>query len=209
MFRYKTYKKSILMTALAILLCLVSLTGATLALFTSDPDDGTIGVVATAGDIEVDIVDIDDKNSLKGQSLLFMTTSGMQNSNKILFEPGATFHTQGFKVKNVGNIPVKFTLTVSKDDKIDMKEFNEAFDVWIVEENTDGTKNFDDAKKIMEFSGSLTVENKNDENEGHLSKTYYLYIKMKETVGNEFQGKSYSGIGVTVYAVQANGEFSN
>ena len=99
--------------------------------------------------------------------------------------------------------------TVSKDDKIDMKEFNEAFDVWIVEENTDGTKNFDDAKKIMEFSGSLTVENKNDENEGHLSKTYYLYIKMKETVGNEFQGKSYSGIGVTVYAVQANGEFSN
>ena len=27
---------------------------------------------------------------------------------------------------------------------------------------------------------------------------------MKETVGNEFQGAKYEGIGITVYAVQAN-----
>ena len=33
---------------------------------------------------------------------------------------------------------------------------------------------------------------------------YFLYIEMKDTVGNEFQGKTYSGIGITVYAVQAN-----
>jgi hypothetical protein len=27
---------------------------------------------------------------------------------------------------------------------------------------------------------------------------------MKDTAGNEFQGKTYTGIGVTVYAVQGN-----
>ena len=39
---------------------------------------------------------------------------------------------------------------------------------------------------------------------GKTSVNYRLLIKMKETVGNEFQGKTYTGIGVTVYAVQGN-----
>jgi hypothetical protein len=37
-----------------------------------------------------------------------------------------------------------------------------------------------------------------------VSTTYYLYIKMKETIGNDFQNKVYTGIGITVYAVQGN-----
>ena len=198
MFRYKSYKKSIIMTALVILLCLVSLTGATLALFTSNPDDGTIGVIATAGDITVDIVDTEN-NSLKGATLQFITTSGKTESKKILFEPGAAFHTQGFKVVNQGNVPIKFTLSISKDAELDIEEFKKAFEFWIVEENEDGSMDFDNSDRITEFRGELDTKEKRE------SKTYYLFIKMKETVGNEFQGKTYSGIGVTVYAVQGNG----
>ena len=37
-----------------------------------------------------------------------------------------------------------------------------------------------------------------------MSETYYLVIRMKETAGNEFQNKTYTGIGITVYAVQGN-----
>ena len=203
MFRYKSYKKSIIMTALAILLCLVSLTGATLALFTSDIGDGTIGVVATAGSIKVDIVDLNG-DSLKNKPMEFYRT---ETNKDFLFEPGATFYTHGFQIKNADNsIPIKYHLYVSedtikeldKDDKwnsITFETFNKAFEIWIT--TTPGT--LEGAQKISDFRPQLGV--------GKVSETYYLCVKMKETAGNEFQGKKYSGIGVTVYAVQANGEF--
>ena len=196
MFRYKSHKQAFIMTALVILLCLVCLTGATLALFTSDPNDGTIGIITTSGDVEIDIVDTSGV-TLQNKALLFMTTSGAADSNDILFEPGATFYTQGFKIKNTGDIPVNFSLSVSKDDKIDMEEFDKAFELWIVKEGDD----FRSAERITEFKvNGLAV--------GESSDTYYLFIKMKESVGNEFQGKTYTGIGVTVYAVQGNAQLN-
>lgn len=197
MFRYKSHKQAFIMTALVILLCLVSLVGATLALFTSDPNDGTIGIITTSGDVEIDIVDLSGE-TLQNRALDFITASGTPtDSGNVLFEPGATFRTQGFKVKNTGDIPVNFSLSVSKDDKIDMEEFDKAFELWIVKEGDD----FSSAEKITNFKVNGLVA-------GESSETYYLFIKMKESVGNEFQGKTYSGIGVTVYAVQGNAKLN-
>jgi hypothetical protein len=116
-----------------------------------------------------------------------------QDRKEILFEPGATFYTQGFKVKNVGDIPVNFRLSVSEDESIDMEEFHRAFEVWISTSPTDPSN----AQRLTNFTGRLEVGESSES-------AYYLFIKMKETVGNEFQGKSYTGIGITVYAVQAN-----
>ena len=189
MFRYNSSKQAFIIAAIVILLCLVCLTGATLALFTSDLNDGTIGIVATSGDIEVDIVDRSGE-TLRNKALAFMTSS---TNPTPLFEPGATFYTQEFEVKNTGNVPVHFTLSVSKDDSIDMEEFDEAFEVWIVRAKDE---NFANAERLTSFKGRIPV--------GKSSETYCLFIKMKETAGNEFQGKTYSGIGVTVYAVQGN-----
>ena len=197
MFRYKSHKQAIIMTALVILHCLVCLPGATLAHFTSDPNDGTIGIITTSGDVEIDIVDTSGV-TLQNRALAFMTTSGsMTDSEDVLFEPGATFRTQGFQVKNTGDIPVNFRLSVSKDDKIDMEEFDKAFELWIVKEGED----FSGAKKITNFKVDGLPA-------GESSDTYYLFIKMKESVGNEFQGKTYTGIGVTVYAVQGNAQLN-
>ena len=74
MFRYKSHKQAFIMTALVILLCLVCLTGATLALFTSDPNDGTIGIITTSGDVEIDIVDTSGA-TLQNRALDFITAS--------------------------------------------------------------------------------------------------------------------------------------
>ena len=197
--RYKTKQKTLLIAALAILLCLVCLTGATLALFTSDLKDGTIGVIATSGNIDVDIVDTSSQgNSLKGKVLQFQSTKEQKD---ILFEPGATYCTQGFRIKNNGDIHINFLLTVSEDDEIDMKKFHEAFEVWI---STSPTKSAD-AKLLTEFRGELIPGNKGHLQAGTLSEeTYYLFVKMKETAGNEFQNYKYEGIGITVHAVQGN-----
>ncbi len=197
MFRYKTNKQALIIAALVILLCLISLTGATLALFTSDPNDGTIGVVTTSGDVEVDIVDLSG-DTLQNKALDFLTTSGSSiKYDDVYFEPGATFFTQGFKIKNTGDVTVNFSLSVSKDEKIDMEEFDKAFELWIVKEGDEISA----AKKLTEFKVNGLAA-------GDSSATYFLYIKMKESAGNEFQGKTYTGIGVTVYAVQGNAQLN-
>lgn len=192
MFRNKeneNNKSAFIMAGLVILLCLVSLTGATFALFTSNPDDGMIGIIATSGNVKVDIVDSATDGSLVGEALQFETAD---DSNSVLFEPGATFYTQGFKAKNVGDIPINFRMYISEDESLDMDEFERAFDFYI----TTDPENPDKAEKLLSFTGRLEV--------GQSSDTYYLVIKMKETATNEFQGKAYTGIGITVCAVQGN-----
>ena len=193
MIRCKSHKQALIIAALVILLCLVCLSGATYALFTNDPNDGTIGIVTTSGKVDVDIINDYDGKTLVGETLEFVTLSENQ---KVLFEPGATFYTQGFKVKNIGDVSIKFRVTVSEDKNVDMTEFHKAFDVWITTDLSDPTA----AQPLTEFIGELAVERVSE-------KTYYLFIKMKESAGNEFQNKTYSGIGVTVYAVQGNVDF--
>ena len=192
MFRYKSNKQAFIIAALVILLCLICLAGATLALFTSNPDNGTIGIVTTTGDVKIDIVDAITGETLVGKTLDFQSSADRQ---EILFEPGAIFHTQGFKLENKGDIPVKFSLSVSEDEDIDMSEFHKAFEVWISPDPNDPTV----GDPIRKFTGTLDAKKVGET-------VYYLFIKMKETAGNEFQGKKYTGIGVTVYAVQGNAQ---
>lgn len=184
-------KKTIISALVVILICVFCLTGATFALFTNNLQDGTIGITTTTGSVRVDIIDTNEEKptSLVGKTLQFQTSA----TNKIiLFEPGATFYTQGFKIKNTGDIKIKYRLCVSEDPELDMIEFLKAFEVWI----TDDLKNFEAAKNITTFEGELGVKD--------CSKTYYLFVKMKETATNDFQGKTFKGIGVTVCAVQGN-----
>lgn len=191
MLRCKSNKQAFMIAALIILLCLVCLAGATLALFTGDLSDGTIGIITTAGEVKVDIVDAsDEESSLEGKVLQFRTSS---DQKEILFEPGATFCTQGFKIKNLGDIPVRFRVSVSEDDTIDMQEFHEAFEVWISTDPTTRT----DAALLTDFQDTLGVGKCSED-------TYYLLVRMKTSAGNDFQGKTYEGIGITVYAVQGN-----
>ena len=189
-------KSAFVAAGLVMLICLISLVGATFALFTDTAD--TIGIIATSGNIDIDIVDA-NKNSLVGvgKVLNFLTTSGYDDG--VLFEPGATFYTEGFYILNRGNIPVNYRVFISEDSNMDMDEFEKAFDFYITTDLSDSSA----AQKLTEFYGRLEP----DGNEDCISDTYYLVIKMKESATNEFQGKEYSGIGITVYAVQGNVNF--
>ena len=178
---------SIIILILTIILCISQIAGLTLALFTNG-DDGKIGITTTSGKCRVDIVNANDE-SLVGDVLRFVTADGRY---QILFEPGAKYYTEGFAIKNAGNIPVNIRVYISQDDSFELAEFEDAFEVWI----TDDPSNDEAAERITSFSGRLEVYEK--------SETHYLMVKMKETAGNQYQGMSFSGIGVTVYAVQGN-----
>ena len=185
MARSQVQIRAIIMAALTILLCLMFIIGSTLALFTDS--DGKIGINATAGNLELDIVDTSDTpNSLVGKTLNFVTTSAQQ---KILFEPGATFYTQGFRVKNNGNIPLNFIIYISDDKETDA-DFLDAFDVWITDDPSRTVS------ELPEFDKHLAP--------GDMSETFYLVFRMKEDVGNEYQNRTFTGVGITVCAVQGN-----
>lgn len=192
MLRLKT-KYTLILAAIVILLCLLSITGATLALFTSTNEDGKIGINATSGSIKLDIVDADDPtDSLVGEALDFVAKDG---SNEILFEPGMIVHTEGFRIKNDGNIPINFIVYISKDTAT--QNFIEAFDVWLTSDPTSRTG----MVKLQDFDGRLEPKQQSD--------VYYLVFHMKEEIGNGYQDQTFTGAGITVTAVQGNVEIGD
>ena len=193
--RYKQTKQTptFIIAAIVILLCLASITGATLALFTSSSEDGKIGINATSGDIEVDIIDSSENpSSLVGDVLNFVTQAGEKKD--ILFEPGALYYTEGFRVKNKGDISINFILYISEDKKNpdEAGDFAHGFEVWLTNDPTDRST----MVKMQDFDGRLEPDG--------ISDVYYLVFRMKESAGNEFQNRTFTGIGVTVCAVQGN-----
>ena len=155
-------------------------------MFTSG-DDGKIGINATSGDLEVGIIDAtENPQSLVGKALNFETKDGV-----VLFEPGAVYHTEGFRVSNLGDIPMNYIVYISKDKDV-TADFSAAFEVWIT--TNPATREMDE--KLQEFEGSLAPEKS--------SEIYYLVFRMKETAGNEFQDRTFTGVGITVCAVQGD-----
>lgn len=197
-YRYENYrydndrKKELTIIALIIIIIilLATIAGLTYSIFNSGDGDGMIGINVTSGECKVDIIDAKG-NSLIGDVLDFIV---FDDREEILFEPGAIYYTEGFQVKNIGNIAINFRVNISNDEDADMESFNEAFEIWV----TNDLSNLETAERLTSFTGSLEVD-KNSE-------TYYLVIKMKETAGNEFQNQTYSGIGITVHAVPASVE---
>ena len=201
----KTNKSAIIIAVMIILLCLSSVAGATLALFTFTTEDGKIGINATSGSFKVDIIDPDNAEeenppSLLGDVLSFYTKD---ESGVALFEPGAVYRTQGFCIYNKSEIPMRYIIHISEDAELMEKfyakygeDFYDSFDVWL----TDDPGGAGDLIRLRDFEGHLEA--------GKSSKPYYLVFRMKEIAGNKFQGEEiYTGVGITVCVVQSNGSF--
>ena len=186
----KTVRKALWMSVLSIALCLTMLVGTTFAWFTDTASTAVNKI--QSGTLKVDIV---DKNgtSIKGGTMNFVNANG---SNDILWEPGVTFKTTGFKVKNIGNLALKFKLAIN--GATGNSELLQVITFSVV--NKEGTE-----IKLDSFEGHL---NKKDD----VSDELYIQGHMVETAGNNYQGKFLEGVGITVYATQdtvENDSFGN
>ena len=185
----KKNTKVLVIAITVILLCLIAISGATYALFVLNVDDGKIGINTTSGNLSVDIIDdSENPSTLVGEVLDFVIPEGKE---EILFEPGAAYYTEGFRVKNNGNIPLNFILYISEDGE-DSRILTEAFEVFL----TQDPSNREGMTRVYDFDGRLEP--------GQSSDVYYLVFRMKESAGNEFQGRTFTGVGITVCAVQGN-----
>ena len=176
----KLTKKALLLSILVILMSITMLIGTTFAWFT-DTASTSVNTISS-GNLNVDIVN-EKGTSNKGQSINFVN---INNSTDILWEPGASFKTTAFKIKNDGNLALKYKLVLNgvngDSDLLDVVEFS------VIDAN--GTE-----VNLDTFEGHL------DSYEA-LSDSLYIKGHMKESAGNEYKDKTLEGIGITVVASQ-------
>lgn len=198
-------KRALLTSVTALVMCVVMLVGTTFAWFTDTASTGVNKI--QAGNLKVDIVD-KDGTSLKNKSLSFIkagltTDTGAEidpnATTEILWEPGCRYLTEGFRIKNAGNLALKWKAVVNKGTtaknpgKFDLLD---VIDFYLVkgDKNSEGTL-------LDEFTGTLQKTETSD--------VYYIKGVMKTTAGNDYQGLTLDGITITVYATQLTAEFDS
>ena len=191
----KATKRALLTSVMALVMCVVMLVGTTFAWFTDTASTGVNKI--QAGNLKVDIVDKED-NSLDGKTLSF---TNKQGSSDILWEPGATFNLDSFKIVNKGNLAFKYKVIISGVNG--NAKLLEAIDFTV-----NGTA-------LADWDGILLPEGKTATTDNEVvGATDLITISgtMKKEAGNEYQGLSIDGIGITVYATQythENDSFGN
>ena len=181
----KTTKRSLVAAGLVLLLCIAMLVGTTFAWFTDSASTAVNKI--QAGTLDVQLLD-ENGNSLEGETLVWQKAAGHENE-EVLWEPGCTYKLQPIVIKNAGNLALKYKIIISGiqgDAKL-----NEAIE-WTIE-NTSAITDLDaDHALAAGASDTLTIS-------GH----------MKKSAGNEYQGLSIDGIGITVLATQDTVEYDS
>lgn len=173
-------KLAMLQSVVALILCAAMLVGTTFAWFTDEVTSAVNKI--QAGTLDVDLVDAAG-NSLEGTSLTFMDVTG---NTDILWEPGCTFKTQGFRVANRGSLALEYTMYINGllgDSKLlEVIRFSV--------QDADGY-----TVDIDTFEGQHSARASSD--------VFYLVGHMDENAGNEYMNLTLTCIGITVYATQA------
>ena len=133
-----------------------------------------------AGTLDVQLLD-EQGRSLEGQTLSWKKAAGHENE-AVLWEPGCTYELQPIVIKNAGNLALKYKIVISgiQGDAA----LNNAIE-WTITNTSTVTALDADHALAAGASDTLTIK-------GH----------MREDAGNEYQGKSIDGIGITVVATQ-------
>ena len=171
----KATKRALLTSVMALVMCVVMLVGTTFAWFTDTASTAVNKI--QAGNLDIELLAEDGVTSLEGATLEWQKAEGAEGED-ILWEPGCRYKLQPIIIKNAGNLALKYKVVIT-GIKGDAK-LNEAIE-WTI----DGVS-LDEEKPLLAGAfDTLTIE-------GH----------MKKEAGNEYQGLSIDGIGITVYATQ-------
>ena len=196
----KATKRALLTSVMALVMCVVMLVGTTFAWFTDTASTAVNKIVA--GNLDVDIVD-EGGETLDGKTLKFIQAAGNNeyaSVDNVLWEPGATFFTQGFKIANKGNLALKYKVVVSGTTG-DAKLL-EAIEFDVVTAKTTGADvvvSFDEEANLLP---GATAPADVTTDAGTTTNYYYLRGHMKEEAGNEYKNLTLDGISITVYATQ-------
>ena len=197
----KATKRALLTSVMALVMCVVMLVGTTFAWFTDTASTGVNKIQAGNLDIELQYATAWDGTTgaptawadAEGQTLTFKTKDN-RATDKILWEPGCRYELPELRIVNKGNLALKYKVIIN-GIKGDAK-LNEAID-WTITHGNESDKLTDD---INGFEYKMLPKAAGDAD--YPSQTFTIKGTMKEEAGNEYQGLSIDGIGITVVATQ-------
>lgn len=181
-------RRSLLVSATALILSIAMLVGTTFAWFTDSASTGVNKI--QAGNLDVDLemsTDGTSWESAEGKTLQFKKATAAPGGEQVLWEPGCTYELPQLRVVNKGNLALKYKIQITGiqgDAKL-----NEVID-WTI--------------------GDAAI----DLTEGHLSAgqpgtAFTIKGHMQETAGNEYKNLTIDGISITVYATQDTVEYDS
>ena len=184
MTKSKTTRHALLMSALALIMCVSMLAGSTFAWFT---DTATTGVnTIQSGTLDV-ILEYKDATGAwvdaEGETLNFVAADGRDD---ILWEPGCTYELPAIRVRNNGNLALKYEIVVNGVNG--NAKLLEAIDFTV------------DGAALSTVTGDLKPADTNSTDDE--SAEIVIVGTMKTTAGNQYQDLSLYGIGITVRATQ-------
>ena len=181
----KATKRALLTSVMALAMCVVMLVGTTFAWFTDTASTGVNKI--TSGNLHVEI---QDKEGTEIDTLKWVDKNGndIANQDDILWEPGCTYLLTPFKIANTGNLALKYKIVITGLDGD-----SPLLDVIKFTYKTASGEGFD-----MSAEGHLTAKG----TAGASSDMITVSAHMDEAAGNDYMGKTLTGIKFTVYATQ-------
>ena len=195
-------KRALLTSVMALVMCVVMLVGTTFAWFTDTASTGVNKIQAGNLDIELQYATAWDGTTgaptawadAEGQTLTFKTKDN-RATDKILWEPGCRYELPELRIVNKGNLALKYKITVNGvtgDAKL-LKAIDFTAKMGATEIALDNLKGAILPNGAAPTSAGEAVE---------VTEPITIKGVMKTTAGNEYQGLSIDGIGITVVATQ-------
>ncbi len=220
----KNTKKSLISAVVALVVCFAMLVGTTFAWFT---DSASVGIeTIQTGELNLTVEDADG-NSWEGKQLKWVSADSTKTTN--YWEPGATYETEQFYIKNEGNLNLKFKISLD-DFQGDLELLNViTFDILVdageFTFRTQSTPETGSGNVKIDLSGTIIdlLEGYHKESlvpqiipsidideyplqAGQILGPLTIKAHMSEEAGNEYMNKSLTGIGFTIIATQEIGE---
>ena len=197
----KGTKRSLLASLTSLLLCVAMLIGSTFAWFTDTASTAVNKIQAGNLNVELWKGSIDD--ALGTDALKWVKADG-HGDETVLWEPGATYNLESFRIKNNGDLDLKYKVIIS--GLVGNAKLLEAIDFTVSVNGDalvpkDGTSSVSTVASLNNFEGTLEA--------GAVTGAITIKGHMKEEAGNEYQGLSIDGIGITVVATQYTYEYDS
>ena len=175
-----TTKRSLLVSVLALVMCVTMLVGTTFAWFTDSASTSVSKIEAGRLNVSLQMKDNDGKwVSAEGKTLQFLVEGKIPaEGTQILWEPGCTYELPKLRIVNEGNLALKYKVVISGIQG--NAELNK-----VIEWTMDGIELGTDVPLAKGESKEFTIK-------GH----------MLDDASNHYQGMTIDGIAITVYAKQ-------
>ena len=196
----KATKRALLTSITALVMCVVMLAGTTFAWFTDTATANVNKIQAGNLDVALEMLDTAQNKwvTAEGKTLYFRDKN---NETNILWEPGATFNLDTFKIVNKGNLAIKYEITVN--GVTGSNKLLKAIDFTV----TKGGTSID----LANLKGVLLPVGKTAAAGEEVGETAAIVISgtMKTSAGNEYKNLTLDGISITVKAMQASYEYDS